>query len=164
MNKKKILLVLLTVAMLVLLDQITKHLAVAYLSGNKIFKVIGDWLRFILVYNKDAAFSISYGTPELRTFFMAIATIVIFIYLVYSLAKNFPYYYLLCLSLILSGGIGNLIDRLRIGKVVDFIQMGIAPLNLYWPVYNLADSYVVIGVSIIILKEYNEHRKNKNNK
>lgn len=128
------------VAILVGLDQFTKYLAVEYLQFDSI-PIIPNVLELSYVENKGAAF----GILKNKQLFFIIVTFIILILMMYyfrkiPLQKRFN---LLRLSLILiiAGAIGNLIDRIYLTYVVDFIYFKL----INFPVFNIADSYVSIG-------------------
>jgi signal peptidase II len=130
------------------LDQLTKVLAETYLVSGSI-PILGDLLRFTLAYNKGAAFSLGFGATWVLTLISTIAVIALLIYgpkaktLDWSLIAGF----------VLGGAAGNWMDRmfrqpeLFNGHVVDFIQI---PFN--FPIFNLADTFLVIGVSLAVLR------------
>ena len=130
------------------LDQITKVLAETYLVSGSI-PVIGDLLRFTLAYNKGAAFSLGFGATWILTLISSIAIVALLIY--GPRAKTMDW--ALIAGFVLGGAAGNWIDRmfrqpeLFNGHVVDFIQV---PFN--FPILNLADSFLVIGVSLAVLR------------
>jgi len=128
--------------LVVLLDQFTKILATKYLSLGFPFPVIKNILSFTLVYNQGAAF----GVLKNQTPFFIIASVFAVILIVLNLKANKhkqPLIYSISLSFILAGAIGNLIDRLRYGYVIDFIDLHV------WPVFNIADSAITIGAILL---------------
>lgn len=130
------------------LDQITKVLAETHLASGSI-QVIGDLLRFTLAYNKGAAFSLGFGATWVLTLISTFAVIA----LLYFGPRAKTYDWSLIAGFVLGGAAGNLIDRafrqpeLFNGHVVDFIQI---PFN--FPIFNLADTFLVIGVSLAVLR------------
>lgn len=130
----------------VILDQITKYLTKYFMALHESKDIIGNFLRYTYIRNPGMAFGIQIGNKTLFTIFSIIASIVIFIYLLKT--RGDKKYVKLSLSLILGGAIGNLIDRVLYGSVVDFIDVGIGDLR--WPVFNIADSAVSIGMVILI--------------
>ena len=135
-----------TVIVLVLLDQITKWQALTKLKPIKNTVVIKGFLDFTFVENRGAAFGILSGQ---RVFFILLTVVVTvgIIYSFYKLPKTKEYSWLKCgLVLVLSGAIGNVIDRAIRGYVVDFLEVTF----IKWPVFNLADIYVVIGACFIL--------------
>jgi signal peptidase II len=144
-------------------DQITKIWAVARLGGpggyptGESIPVLGDLLRFTLAYNEGAAFSSKPQAilPWLHpTLFFGLLTLVALCGLAWfyrGLPKG-DWLSRLGSALIVSGAIGNLIDRLRIQKVVDFIDADFPDFIMTrWPTFNLADSWVTIGVACVLL-------------
>ena len=135
-----------TVIILVILDQITKWQALTKLKPIKNTVVIKGFLDFTFVENRGAAFGILSGK---RVFFLLLTVVVAagIIYSFYKLPKTREYNWLKCgLVLVLSGAIGNVIDRAVRGYVVDFLEVTF----IKWPVFNLADIYVVVGACFIL--------------
>ncbi|MDR2556049.1 MAG: signal peptidase II [Fibromonadaceae bacterium] len=138
------------------MDQITKFWASSHHLGWSV-SIIGNFLRFTLIYNENAAFSMKPQTvlPWLSpTIFFGVLTVVACLGAVYffrSLHKE-DYMSRLGIVLIISGALGNFCDRLRIGKVVDFIDVDF-PDMFYerWPTFNLADSWVTIGIALLFI-------------
>jgi len=138
-------LILFGVALLVLaLDQLTKSWVVASLpEGGWWSPVPGLWRVFRIVHttNSGAAFGIF---PQQGSFFILIAVIVVLAIVFYQ--QRLPvngWLIRLTLGLQLGGAAGNLVDRLRYGSVVDFIDIG------FWPIFNLADLSIVVGVAVL---------------
>ena len=137
-------------AAVVLADQITKWAVLANFAYGERLQITG-FLNLVLVYNKGAAFSMfadasGWQTPLLIVFALVAAGIV-----GYLIVKN-PHRRLLCLglALILAGAVGNLIDRLRYGHVVDFLDFH--AMGWHWPAFNVADSAITIGAVLLILE------------
>lgn len=141
-QKKREKLVLPVVAVVVLVaDQLSKHWVMTHLHLNEVWVPIPalEWL-FVFRYatNTGAAFGIF---PDMGTFFMIIAMVVAVIIVFYY--RHLPqgqWLVRISLGLQLGGALGNLLDRIRLGRVTDFIDFRI------WPVFNLADSAIVAGV------------------
>ncbi|MBR2353299.1 MAG: signal peptidase II [Clostridia bacterium] len=130
------------------LDQLTKWLAVTFLMGKKSVDLIPSVFRFTYVENDGAAFGM---LDDHRWIFMVISTVAIVGLLVYLL-KFAPdsKWVKVGLSLVIGGGIGNMIDRVALGYVIDFLDFCAFP-NL-WPwVFNVADSFVCVGGGIIFV-------------
>lgn len=125
---------------IIALDQWTKRLAVTHLldSGARSIPVIGEYIRLTYVENRGAAF----GLLQEQTSFFIIVGITVIGVIIYSFKQmSQPSWLLtLALGLQLGGAIGNLIDRMRFGYVVDFVDLSV------WPVFNVADSAIVCGV------------------
>lgn len=141
---------LLLAAVVVLFDQFTKQLAMQHLElyrPNAVF----SWLNFMLAHNTGAAFSfLAGGSGWQRWFLSGVAVVIVAVLLVWlwrlpHRARLLPS----ALALVIGGAIGNLIDRLRFGYVVDFIDVHYA--GWHWPAFNLADSAIVVGVILLLL-------------
>lgn len=144
MKKGKIYLILLLI-LFIIIDFISKLLVINVLKDNT-FIIINNFLKFIYVKNTGAAFGILSG----NIIILILITLLFIYYIVKELSKsNNNRITLLSYILILSGAIGNLIDRVFRGYVVDFISFTI--FNKEMAVFNIADSYITIGVIILII-------------
>ncbi len=132
----------------VLLDQVSKILVAEFLSREESLVIIKGVFRFTYVENRGAAFGMM---DEHRWIFMVLSVVGIAAVFVY-LWKFRPQSKLACvaLSFIVGGGIGNMIDRVRLGYVIDFIDFYPFPKLWMW-VFNVADSFVCIGAGMLIL-------------
>ncbi len=132
----------------VALDQWTKALALRLLEYAEPV-VVSGFFNLTLLYNKGAAFSLlSDAGGWQHWLFSGIALVVavlisVWLYRLPARARLEP----LALALVLGGAIGNLIDRLRFGHVVDFIQLHYR--ELYWPAFNIADSAITVGAVLL---------------
>lgn len=126
----------------VALDWWTKRWATEHLARHEPVEIIGEWVRFTYTRNSGVAFGLGAGLPFPYYLFSIVAVVAILFLFLRRAVHSFPRQ--LALSLILGGAIGNLIDRLMLGEVVDFIEVGWG--RWHWPVFNLADSAVTIGV------------------
>ena len=131
------------VVLVVVLDQITKHLIATYLSPFDSIEVFA-FLHIVNVRNTGAAFGSFRNIGS--SFFIVIS--VMAITFVISLLVRRTYNYV-GLSLVLGGAIGNLIDRVLYGKVVDFIDFSVG--SFHWPAFNVADSSLTVGIAVILL-------------
>lgn len=135
----------------VLLDQVTKITMTRLLSYGQV-EYVNHYLNLVMVYNKGAAFSfLSDQSGWQRYFFSALAAGVS-VFIVWMLNRN-ANARLFCwsLSLILGGAIGNLIDRLAYGHVIDFLDFHVQ--HWHWPAFNVADSAITIGAALFVLDE-----------
>ena len=134
----------LTASVVLVLDRLTKYVVMKTLSQGQSIKVVPGIFHISLVLNKGSAFGLFKGQ---RLLFVSLSTLVIFFICSYIWQKKRQYSFVaFALGLILSGAIGNLIDRLAFGYVIDFLDFRI------WPVFNIADSAITIGTMIIIWK------------
>ena len=155
-------LILAIAAVLVSVDQMTKWLAVLALPNLETTEVIPHILGFSYVENKGAAFGILQGQ---RWFFLVVTAVVMIAILALLLFGSFRKHLLFNISatLILAGGVGNFIDRAIHGYVVDFIKV----LFFEFPVFNVADCYVVVGSILLLIFfffVYDDKKSNAANK
>ena len=139
-------------AAIVVADQIVKGIVLrAFAPGES--RALTDFLNLVLVFNKGAAFSLFAQAPGWQTpllsAFAIIAAIVVGWFIVRSPDKTL---FCLGLALILGGAIGNVIDRLRFGHVVDFVD--VHAFGWHWPAFNVADSAISVGAVILILEGF----------
>lgn len=137
-------------AFLLILDQLTKHWAVAALTENEPVELT-SFFNLTLRYNYGAAFSFLHDAGGWQRWFFGIIAGGVSIFIVAWLArlKREQWLESLALACILSGALGNLYDRVVLGYVVDFIEVHYQ--QHYWPAFNLADSAITIGAGLLIL-------------
>lgn len=132
-------------------DQMTKWWAQMSLPIAQPIKVT-DFLNWFLIYNPGAAFSFLSQAGGWQRWFFTVIGIIAAIVIIWLLQKNMhdrPF--CLALSLILGGAIGNVLDRLLYGAVVDFIDVHYD--GWHWPAFNIADSAISIGATLIVINE-----------
>jgi signal peptidase II len=136
-----------TAAVVVAADQLIKYLVVRNLAGRPPVRLIGDFLQFRYATNSGGAFSLLTGAPV----FFALMAIVVIGGILYASGRARGLPIAVALGLLLGGAVGNVLDRLfrgdqpLRGEVVDFIKVG------PWPVFNLADSCIVVGGILLAL-------------
>jgi signal peptidase II len=151
LRKKNILFLVITL-LVVLLDQATKAWIISAVRLYDSFAVIGGFFNVTHVRNPGAAFGFLAAAPPLfrYIFFIAVTLAAILLILHYLRASRIEEPSLVwALALILSGAVGNLIDRVRFGEVVDFLDVYIGAHH--WPAFNVADSAISIGAAILIM-------------
>ena len=162
MNLKKkimIFLDLLGICALVALDQYTKYLAVIHLKDKPAFIIFNGVLELNYLENKGAAFGM---LQNQKAFFIFVAVVILSVigYVLLKTPNHKKYRILhLLLSLIAAGAIGNMIDRIRLNYVVDFIYF----VLINFPIFNVADMYVTISTAVLVvllLFVYNENDLN----
>jgi signal peptidase II len=149
-------------ALLVVLDQITKVVVQHALVQGQTFDVWPPVVTLVLAYNPGAAFSfLASGSGWQRYFFLATA-LVASVLIIYMMARHRSDRFLcFSLALVLGGAVGNLIDRLAYGAVVDFVLVrwpGGPRLLDPWPAFNLADSCITIGAALLIWDSFRRSR------
>ncbi len=151
---------LMLAAVVVVLDQLTKFGASAMLNYAEPVAIFPG-LNFTLAHNTGAAFSLlSEASGWQRWFFAAIALVVSVVITAWLRQIGDGELWLpLALSLILGGAIGNFIDRLNFGYVVDFIQVYYK--TWYWPAFNIADSAICVGAVVLVLSGWQQPPKDQ---
>ena len=142
-------------AAIVALDQLAKALVLARFAPGERLELT-PFLNLVLAFNKGAAFSLlaqapGWQTPVLIAIALAAAAI-LSVLIVRNLGKR-----LLCtgLALVLGGALGNLIDRVRLGYVVDFVDLHAA--GWHWPAFNVADSAITVGAVLLVVEGFLGH-------
>ncbi len=157
-SKYNILLVVATVVLI--LDQATKFYIARTMELYSSIIVIKDFFTITYIHNKGAAFSFladsAYRLPVL-TLVSVIAIIAILVYL--RKLRPDQKFTAFCLSLIFAGALGNLIDRVRLGEVIDFLSVHWR--QHYWPAFNVADSAICVGVFLLAVDMYFEEKRQK---
>lgn len=150
MNKKKIILLgadILLLAVLIFLDQLTKHFAVVYLKDQMPISIIDGVFELNYLENRGAAFGM---LQDQKLFFIFIAVVILAV-IVYVLIKtpNQRKYTKLNIALvcIAGGAIGNMIDRLKLDYVVDFLYFSL----INFPIFNVADIYVTLSAIYLVI-------------
>lgn len=134
---------------LLCIDQISKLLVVNLLTKTNSITIIKNFFYLTYINNDGAAFSILVGK---RIFLILIAVLVIVMLIRYIKKNNIQNKLeLVSISLIIGGSLGNLMDRVVRGYVIDFLDFKL--FNYNFPIFNLADTFIVIGVFLLLLKE-----------
>ena len=135
------------------LDRWTKRWASSSLPFNQPVPVLGEFLRLTYTRNSGVAFGLGQGTGFPYYIFSILAAVVILAMFLRGQVPELRRQ--LALALIFGGALGNLWDRVRSGEVVDFIEVGVR--HWYWPVFNVADSAVSVGVVLFALLWTGKH-------
>ncbi len=152
-NFKPLLVPLIILFTVVALDQVTKIWAVNYLSQVGSVKVLGEFFMLTLVYNEGGALGSNLG-PSLAYLIVSILIFGMVLFYIYSHrdSKSLSF----SLSFIAAGALGNIIDRLRIGKVIDWIDFDFIDINIFgyqlnrWWTFNIADAAISCAIVFIL--------------
>nr|HPR50135.1 signal peptidase II [Spirochaetota bacterium] len=142
------------------LDVLTKNYIVENLHLYERRDYLDGLLRITLVYNQGGVFGILQGYKNM---FLVVSVIVLLLMIGYFLyEKNKTLLFTISLSFIISGAIGNIIDRVIPGRpgVVDFISIGVDGVYR-WPAFNVADSAIVVGACLLVIVFYQEEKRKK---
>ena len=148
-KQKKILLTvdLIGIILLIAVDQLTKYLAVQQLKDKPAYIILDGILELNYLENKGAAFGM---LQNQKVFFIFVAIVILSViaYVLFKTPDHKKYWALhILLSLIAAGAIGNMIDRIRLDYVVDFIYI----VLINFPIFNVADIYVTFATAILVL-------------
>jgi signal peptidase II len=137
-------------AVVIILDQVTKYLATVKLTYQIPVPVLPSF-NWFLTHNTGAAFSLLSDAGGWQRWFFAVLAIVVSGIIFFWLRRLDPAEKLTpaALALVLGGALGNLIDRVYLGYVIDFIQLYYD--RFYWPAFNVADSAITVGVTLLIV-------------
>jgi signal peptidase II len=162
MVKGNILRAIIAILAIVALDQGSKALVVQSLLEGEVIPIIEGFFNLTLAYNKGAAFGFlaSISNDNLRQGLLWSATAIAVIAVIFMFLFEFGKDKLgqVALSFVLGGAGGNMIDRARQGKVVDFLDFYVS--TYHWPAFNVADSAICIGVVMLLLRSSSVAREN----
>lgn len=168
---KKISLILSVIFGVVLLDQVSKGILLYLITGGVpvfgpawsvvpvpyLMAHVFDFFNIVFTWNPGASFSLFRALGESAPFIIIVVTGAIIGAILYYLFMRANSYERIPLALIAGGAIGNLIDRIRFGAVVDFLDFHIG--GIHWPAFNIADICIVVGVGLYLLNWYIARRK-----
>lgn len=144
---KPLLILIATAAVVFLADQLTKALVVANVGTGEQIELLGGFVQIWNVRNRGAAFSLFQG--EIALFLVVTVLALAMIVYFHRSLRDRSLWLQVLLGVILGGTLGNLVDRLRLGYVTDFVSVGIGDLR--WPTFNVADSSIVVGIGLLVL-------------
>lgn len=144
-------------SVVVALDQVSKLLMQSWLADGEIVRVTG-FFDLVLLYNRGAAFSFLADHDGWQRWFFIVLAIVVCTWLLKMMREHQHERALpLAFALIIGGAIGNVIDRIAIGAVVDFLYFHAGRYG--WPAFNLADSAITLGVAIMLWAQLHDARR-----
>lgn len=136
----------------IVLDQITKLVVLATMRFGETIYVAPFW-NWVLTYNRGAAFSFLANEAGWQRWFFTVLALGVSGWIVSMLKKHSGDTLLaLALAFIMGGALGNVIDRIRFGAVVDFVQWHAA--GFYWPAFNVADSAICLGAGLMVWEQF----------
>ena len=158
--KLKYLILLFVSAMVLAIDQATKVLVDRTMELHTSIPVINNVFNITYLRNKGAAFSFLATFPYRLQFFVLVSLVALGVIIsVYVRLREDQRFTALALALIFSGALGNLIDRVRLGEVIDFLD--VYWRDHHWPAFNVADSAICVGVFLLAIDMYLEERRQK---
>jgi signal peptidase II len=134
------------------LDQASKLWVLARFHLHEVLPVT-DFFSLVLVFNSGAAFSFLSDAGGWQKWFFVVLALVISVWLIVMIRQHARETLMpLALTLVLGGALGNVIDRLRFGAVVDFLDFHVA--GWHWPAFNVADSAITVGVALLLWEQF----------
>jgi signal peptidase II len=125
-----------------LADFILKKIISAKFTFNTAYPLIGDFLHLRVVHNTGVAFGLLQGRT---TFVVIIGVLFVILFSLFIVKERHTKFRQVCLSMILGGALCNLYDRIFLGYVVDYLDLG------WWPVFNLSDSFISVGCTLLVI-------------
>ena len=153
--KKKYIIFSVTLGIVLILDQVTKIYVSSVMFLHDSFPVIDGFFNITYIRNPGAAFGFLADSSHVFRFIFFVAIAIIAILLILFLikkAKDEELVFTFSLSLILGGAVGNLIDRVRFGEVIDFLDFYIA--SYHWPAFNMADTAISCGAIVLLFEMF----------
>lgn len=141
---------------IIILDQASKYAALHYCTLLEPIYVAPFW-NWFLVYNPGAAFGFLAEHAGWQRYFLSALAIIVSIWLWLQIKKEQNKKIAIAFAFIIAGALGNVIDRLRFGAVIDFIQWHYA--GYYWPAFNVADSAITVGAALLLIFSFYKPNK-----
>jgi signal peptidase II len=161
--KAKYIILIIVSAVSLALDQASKIFIDRNMDLLQSIVVVQNFFNITYLRNKGAAFGFLANTSYRLPFFILVSIIAIAVILVvFARLRSDQKFTAFALSLIFSGAVGNLIDRIRLGEVIDFIY--VHWYEHYWPAFNVADSAICVGVFLLAIDMFIEEKRLKSGK
>jgi signal peptidase II len=140
-----------TAVVVVILDQLSKAAVLAHFAGRAFGdrETVTSFFNLVLTYNRGISFGLFNGGTGANGLVFSLAAAAIVAALIVWLSRASSPFLAVAIGLIIGGAIGNVIDRLRLGAVVDFLDFHVGALH--WPAFNLADSAICVGVAAMLV-------------
>ena len=156
-GNSKFVVVIASMILVLVSDQLTKQLILESFQMGESREIVSSLFNLVLVFNKGAAFGFLSGVSEgLRQIILGATTVLALGTVIYLLVYDYfeDRIARTALGMILGGAVGNIIDRVRLGEVVDFLDFYYG--NYHWPAFNVADSAICVGVFILLFRKPRE--------
>ena len=139
---------LIAALVVVLADQVSKALVFGYLSESQPTVLVTDFFNLVTAWNTGVSFSMFNNLGDYGIYVLSGFSLLVICFLMYWMSKEKSKVMQMALGFIIGGALGNVIDRVRIGAVFDFLDMHIGVHH--WPAFNVADSFICIGAVLLI--------------
>lgn len=130
--------------------RILENIAVAQSTPNPEIQITG-FFNLVYVWNRGVSFGMFHSLENSQIIFCVIQALILLV-LLFWLYRNQKIHLVYAIALIIGGALGNLFDRIKHGAVADFLDFYVA--SYHWPAFNLADSFVFIGVAILVFEDF----------
>ena len=153
-SKRNLIIPFLTLAAIVIADQLSKAYALGSLIEGQARQVMGSFFQLKLVYNKGGALGTSFGGS---TFYLVSSLLILLIVIYFIVVNRDKLYFTLPMGAIAGGAVGNIIDRIRLGRVIDFLDFDFFNINMMglhidrWWIFNIADAAITVGVIALLV-------------
>lgn len=148
----KLLLGLCVAIVVILVDQLSKYFVYRVMLADIEGIVVAPFFNIIKAWNTGISFSMFNNSGSLGVFLLSAASLIIVAFLVNWLRKEKTRYTQIAIGFIIGGAIGNVIDRITLGAVFDFLDAH--AFGYHWPTFNVADSFICIGAFMIIFHSF----------
>lgn len=135
-----------TMALILVFDQITKHLALMNFANGPM--EITPFFNFVLVWNRGISFGLFSDSPQTGPLILVILSLIIITALFFWLKKTTHKPLIIAISAVIGGALGNVIDRIHYGAVIDFLDFH--AWGWHYPAFNIADTAIVLGIAFIL--------------
>lgn len=136
-------------AIVLLLDQATKLCILSLVMQPPQVISVAPFLNLVLVWNRGITFGLFDGPSQIVPWLLVGLALVIIVVLMLWLRRVESLWPTYAIALIIGGAIGNVVDRIRLGAVIDFIDLHAG--GYHWPAFNLADTAIVVGVVVLVI-------------
>ena len=148
--------------LVVLLDQLSKYYMLHEVLHNTMILYVTPFFNLVRAWNTGVSFSMFNNYGNVGAWALSGLAMVIVLFLLYWLKNEKNKFAKYALGMIIGGAIGNVIDRIRLGAVFDFLDFYIG--ESHWPAFNVADSFICVGATILIIQSLFFHHKHKEGK
>ncbi len=134
--------------LVVVADQVSKFMVFDYLNHTANVVEFSSWFNLVMAWNTGVSFSMLHNMGDKGVYVLSLFALTVVGFLIYWLKKEKIKLMQIALGFVIGGAIGNVIDRLRLGAVFDFLDVHVGAHH--WPAFNVADSFICIGATLII--------------
>ena len=139
---------LLIALLVIVLDQVSKFFVFRHLMGGAPVQEVNSFFNLVAAWNTGVSFSMFNNLGGNGVYILSAFSLGVVVFLLYWLYKESSFYMKMSLGFVIGGALGNVIDRLRLGAVFDFLDVHIG--QYHWPAFNIADSFICVGAMLIV--------------